>query len=109
MADALNKPADERVFVALYGLTLLAIRLIAFGLDRYARRQDLYAPRAAHEELRTDQQKFLPIIIGYVVAILIGLAVPRLAVALYFALAVWLVVPFRAVARLLSRDQRSRR
>jgi len=37
------------------------------------------------------------------IAILIGLALPIAAVALYFGLAVYLVVPFREVARLLSR------
>ena len=36
-------------------------------------------------------------------AILIGLALPQLAVALYFGIAVYLIVPFREVARLLSR------
>jgi TMEM175 potassium channel family protein len=107
MADALRKPADERVYVTLYGLTLLAIRLIAFGLDAYARRQRLYSQQGTDEELRTDQSKFLPIIIGYVAAILIGLALPRVAVVLYLALAAWLVIPFREVARLLSRGHRS--
>jgi uncharacterized membrane protein len=109
MADALRKTADERVFVTVYGLTLLAIRLIAFGLDGYARRQHLYSPQGTDQELRTDQRKFLPIIVGYVIAILIGLALPRLAVALYFALAVWLVVPFGQVVRVVSGSHRSRR
>jgi hypothetical protein len=40
-------------------------------------------------------------VIGYAVAILVGLALPELAVALYFALAVYLVVPFREVRQLL--------
>lgn len=106
MADALHKVADERVYVTVYGLTLLAIRLVAFGLDVYARRQHLYSPHGAGEELRTDRRKFLPIMVGYVIAIVIGLVFPRLAVALYFALALWLVVPFREVARLLSGGHR---
>jgi hypothetical protein len=38
-----------------------------------------------------------------VIAILIGLALPTVAVALYFALAVLLVVPFRDVRRLLFK------
>ena len=33
-------------------------------------------------------EKFLPVVIGYVIAIGIGLALPPLAVALYFGLAV---------------------
>ena len=39
---------------------------------------------------------------GYVIAILIGLALPQVAAALYFGIAVYLVVPFRGFARLLS-------
>ena len=42
-------------------------------------------------------------VIGYVIAILIGLLVPLAAVALYFGIAVYLIVPFRQVARLLFR------
>jgi hypothetical protein len=43
------------------------------------------------------------VVIGYVVAILVGLAVPVAAVALYFGITVYAIVPFREVARLLSR------
>jgi hypothetical protein len=38
-----------------------------------------------------------------VIAIIIGLLLPGVAVALYFAIAIYLVVPFREVARLLFR------
>ncbi len=107
MADALGKPDSERVFVTFYGLTLLTIRILAFSLDEYSRREHLYSTPDADEELRTDQRKSLPIIIGYVIAILIGLALPRAAIGLYFALAVYLVVPFRQLARRMSGSHRS--
>jgi len=45
----------------------------------------------------------LPIVIRYVIAVLIGLALPQVAVALYFGIAVYLIVPFREVGRLLYR------
>ena len=48
-------------------------------------------------------KRLLPVVIGYVTAILIGLAAPGAAVALYFGLAVYLIVPFREVARVLFR------
>ena len=38
------------------------------------------------------------------IAILIGLVVPQVAVALFFGIAVYLVVPFREVARLFRRS-----
>ena len=107
LADALGEPASERVFVTLYGLTLLAIRVLLFGMDEYARRRHLYTASDAGGELRTDERKSQPIIIGYVIAILIGLAVPRVTVVLYFALAVYVVVPFRQPARRLFRRRGS--
>jgi TMEM175 potassium channel family protein len=104
VAEALHNPADERVFVTMYGLTLLVIRLLGFALDAYARHEHLYAPaEEGEEELRTSQRKFLPVVIGYVITIIIGLFLPTAAVALYFGIAVYLVVPFRDVARLAFR------
>ena len=52
---------------------------------------------------RARSENFLPVVIEYVIAILIGLVLPWLAVALYFGIAVYLIVPFREVARLLFR------
>ena len=50
VADALHHESSERVFVTLYGLTLLAIRLLGFALDAYARRERLYSPRDEGDE-----------------------------------------------------------
>ena len=103
VADALHETDAERVAVTVYGLTLLFIRLLAFALDAYARREHLYAPQGGDEELHLSQRKSLPVLVGYVIAILIGIALPALAVALYFGLAIYLVMPFREAARLLVR------
>ena len=104
LADALHNASGERVYVTMYGLTLLAIRLLGSALDAYARHEHLYSPRDDDEEPQdTPPKKLLPVVIGYVIAILIGLAAPGAAVALYFGLAVYLIVPFREVARLLFR------
>jgi uncharacterized membrane protein len=110
VADALRQDdiSAERVYVTLYGLTLLAIRLMGFALDAYARYAHLYSPKAEGEELQSTQRKFLALVIGYVIAILIGLALPVAAVALYFGLAVYLVVPFREAARVLRRRHSAR-
>jgi uncharacterized membrane protein len=103
VADALHQVGAERVAVTIYGLTLLAIRVLGSALDAYARHERLYSPRGNGEELASPRRKLLPVVIGYVIAILIGLAVPVAAVALYFGIAVYLIVPFREVARLLLR------
>ena len=103
VAEYLHNESGEKVYVTMYGLTLLAIRLMGLALDAYARREHLYAPHQDDEEVHTARRKLLPVVIGYVIAILIGLVLPVLAVALYFGIAVYLVVPFRDVARILFR------
>ena len=100
VGEALREPSSERVFVTIYGLTLLVIRLLGYALDEYAAREHLYAEKADDEEQR-DRKPFVPVVAAYAVAILIGLAFPVLAVWVYFGIAVYLVVPFRDVARLL--------
>ena len=42
-------------------------------------------------------------VVEYAIAILIGLVLPEVAVVLYCGIAVYLIVPFREVARLLPR------
>ncbi|HEX3668074.1 MAG TPA: TMEM175 family protein [Acidimicrobiia bacterium] len=101
IAEALRETDNERVFVTLYGITLLTIRLLLFALDAYARREHLYTQDQADEDLKTERREFWPVLAAYVTAIVIGLAVPTAAVVLYLALAVFLVVPFRDVRRLL--------
>jgi TMEM175 potassium channel family protein len=103
VAEYLHNYGGERVYVTLYGLTLLAIRLLGFTLDAYARYEHLYSPAGEGEELQSTQRKFLPVVIAYVIAILTGLALPVLAVALYSGITVYLVVPFREAARVLAQ------
>jgi len=55
IADALRHHdiSAERVYVTLYGLTLLAISLLGSALDAYARYAHLYSPAKEGEELHT--------------------------------------------------------
>lgn len=108
IAEALHNSSGERVYVTMYGLTLLAIGLLGSALDAYARYQQLYSSAKEGEELHRDRRKLRPVVIGYGIAILIGLALPVAAVALYFGIAVYLVVPFREAARVLARRHSSR-
>ncbi len=103
VADALQHTDAERVAVTFYGLTLLAIRVLGSGLAEYARREHLYSPPGEGEEPPGEQRKLLPVVSGYVIAVIIGLVLPGAAVALYFAIAIYLVVPFREVAQLMLR------
>ena len=54
-------------------------------------------------EESSARRRLLPAVIGYMIAILIGLAVPQVAVAFYFGIAIYLIVPFWEVARLFRR------
>src|SRR3954468_22876270 len=103
IAEAIHQRDAERVFVTMYGLTLLAIRLLGFALDAYARREKLYSDEATGEELTNDRRTLLPAIIGYVIAILAGLVFPTMAVVLYLVVALFLIVPFQEVGRMFSR------
>ena len=107
MALALNDSSGERVYVTMYGLTLLAIRLLGSALDGYARYAHLYSPAGEGEDLQIKQRKLLSVVIGYVIALIVGLLLPAVAAALYAVLAVYLVVPFREAARVLIRRHNS--
>jgi hypothetical protein len=65
-----------------------------------------YKAQGEDAELRREGREFAPVVAGYVIAILIGIALPALSVALYFAIAVVMVVPFREIPRLLRFARR---
>ena len=91
VAEALHHDGSERVFVTMYGLTLLAIRILGFALDAYARHEHLYSPPHEGEERTDEPRELLPVLGGYVIAILIGLAIPGVAVAIYLAVTVYMI------------------
>jgi hypothetical protein len=80
VAESLEDVSGERVFVTMYGLTLLAIRILLFAVDTYAHKEQLYLQ---HDNEKKDEvrQTILPIVAAYVVAIRAGLVLPRLAIA----------------------------
>jgi hypothetical protein len=102
VAEGIHDSSDERLFVAMYGFTLLAIRVLLYALDDYCRREHLYTRIASEEDEEASPHKvLLPVVAGYVVATLVGIALPAVAVALYCVLALYLVVPFQELGRLL--------
>jgi hypothetical protein len=56
IADALRSAERERVFVTVYGVTLVRIRLLIAPLDAYVRREQLYAHGDADEDLQTGRE-----------------------------------------------------
>jgi uncharacterized membrane protein len=105
VAEGLDDVSGERVFVAMYGIVLLAIRVLLYALDRYARWEHLYGRGSDEEVEETDtvRRSILPVVVVYGLAILVGLVLPAIAVGLYCAIAVFLVVPFGELRRLFVR------
>ena len=100
VADALEKDTSwQRVAAVVYGLTLLAIRLMFGALSAYVRRAHLRAPGVDDPDLQEARKKYLFAVVGYVVTIALSLVVPLVAIFLYFAIAVVLMVPFHTVTR----------
>ncbi len=94
--------SPERVAVVVYGITLLAIQLSFWALATYSRREHLLLPGVENPDLRDERRKFRFVVAGYLVTIGIALAVPEVAVALYFLVAMFLVFPFRALLDLMA-------
>lgn len=110
VADSLSlaPTGPERVAVTLYGLVLLAVRILLAGLFAYASGHGLLIAALAKpdsEEVAAVRRKFTPTIFAYAATVAAGLLLPIAAVAVYFGIAIFVVTPFRQVARLLGRQR----
>lgn len=110
VADSLSlaPTGPERVAVTLYGLVLLAVRLLLAGLFAYTSREGLLIEALARpdsEEVAAVRRKFAPTILAYAATVAAGLLIPVAAVAVYFGIAIFAVTPFRQVTRLLRRQR----
>ncbi len=106
VTGAFGDRESERVAVTAYGLTLLCIRLVGIALDRYSGFAHLYARDREDDELDRARRKGAIAVALYLAAIGLGLLLPGVAVTIYFAIAVYLIVPFREVAQLLRIRRR---
>jgi uncharacterized membrane protein len=94
VAEYLNSEGAERVAVVFYGIVLLLAAGSFSLLWRYATRHGkLLRTEMPNEEARELQDSLTPSLLGYLVAILVGLAVPWLAVALYLLVAASIAFP----------------
>jgi uncharacterized membrane protein len=98
-AGGLVDGAGERLFITLYGVTMFALRLLLFALDKHARHEGLMESGERDDVGRT----FGPIAVGYAVAIGAGFVVPKAAVVGFCVLAVVLLIPARTLAGIVSR------
>jgi hypothetical protein len=71
-------------------------------LDEYSAREHLQVAGGDEAE-RRDRRQFRRVVSAYLIGIVVGLALPVLAVAMYLVISLYLVVPFREISRLLSQ------
>jgi uncharacterized membrane protein len=106
LAEYLSSQNAERVAVTVYGLNLLAISGFTSLVWHYAVAEHLVQRDNKEEEVRAISAKLDPSLASYAVGIGIGLLWPTVAVVLYLAIALFMIIPFRAVFRQLRRRER---
>lgn len=92
----------EQFAVSFYGVCVLILTAMLWGLWAYARREGLFDPEAPEEALTLFTQRMIPGLIGYVVLIVVGWFVPVVALIGYAVIAVYFIFPFR-LRRLVKR------
>jgi len=102
-AEYLKSTDGERVAVTIYGLTLLAIRLVVLLLWKYASAEGLVRTDLDDAALDEVTAKLTPSLGLYVVAIAVGLAAPSIAVVLYLAIALYIIIPLRSILSAFRR------
>ena len=107
LAEYLPNEADERIAVTVYGLSLLAISGFIAIVWHYALWQQLVTKDNSEDDVRALTSKLGPSLASYAVVIGLGLWQPKVAVVLYFAIALFMVIPFRTVLREARRKRRS--
>jgi uncharacterized membrane protein len=106
LAEYLGSENAERIAVTVYGLNLLAISGFTSLVWHYAVAEHLVRGDNKEEEVRAIGAKLDPSLVSYAVGIGIGLLWPQVAVVLYLAIALFVIIPFRAVFRQVRRGGR---
>jgi len=109
LAEYLSSENAERIAVTVYGLNLLAIGAFTSLTWHYAVAEHLVRRDNNEEDVRAISAKLDPSLASYAVGIGIGLLWPQVAVVLYLVIALFVIIPFRAVFRRLRQVRRGRR
>jgi uncharacterized membrane protein len=94
VAEHIRDREAERVAATILGINLLLVTVVVSTMWRYARKRRLVRPDAGDMEVELLTKRLTPSLAGYAVVILVGLALPALAVIGYLAIALVLLVPF---------------
>ncbi len=101
LGEYLHEADAERLGVTIYGLNLLAMSAMGSILWRHAVAQLLIKADRSEDAVRAMTRKLDPSLGFYAVTIGVGLLAPSVAVFMYMAIALYLLIPFRAIAQLL--------
>ena len=107
LAEYLPSAGDERIAVTVYGLNLLAISAFIAIVWHYALWQRLVTKDNSQDDVRALTSKLDPSLVSYAAVIGLGLWQPKVAVVLYFAIALFMIIPFRAVLQEARRRRKS--
>ena len=99
LGDFAGTDRSERVATTVYGVNLLLTSLILSLLWRYAVRERLVRPHTADQDVQMMTKRLTPGLTGYLIALRIGLVLPEVAVLIYLVIAVFILVPLRAILR----------
>lgn len=99
LAEYIGDPQPARVAATVYGINLLLTSLLVSALWRYAVHAGLVRRDLATEDVVGLTRRLTPGLAGYVVMIVLGVFLPVIAVVGYFAIAVFILVPFRVLRR----------
>ena len=97
LAEFMGDFGPERIAVTIYGLNLLAMSAMTSVVWRHAVAKGCSRASIPEEEVQEVTKKLTPSLGFYAAAIAIGLLAPRVAVFLYLGIALYLLIPFRAV------------
>jgi uncharacterized membrane protein len=95
----------ERIAVTIYGINLLAISAMTSIVWRHAVAERLISDANPENHVKAVTAKLTPSLWLYAAAITIGLLAPRVAVFLYLVIALFLLLPLRALARLFRKGE----
>ncbi len=99
-------PSAERIAVTIYGINLLAMSAMTSVVWRHAVAEGMLSGDHPQDQVREVTKKVTPSLGFYAAAIAIGLLAPRVALFLYLAIALYLLIPFRVIVRhLLGRTR----
>lgn len=99
LAEYIHDRSAERVAVTVYGLTLLAASTMVGVLWRHAVREHLIHADSKDADMQALTKRLTPGLASYALMIVVGLALPLVAVFGYLATAVFMIVPLRWLRR----------